>query len=215
MTDSSRPLGSLPNFSNSAEIQKAAAIIKTGGLIIFPTRGLYGIGADVFNPEAVARVFALKNRPADKPLLALISHHDMLSMLVPELPPMAKHLMQRFWPGKVTFVLEACRTLPTGLCSAEGKIGVRWVAHPVAAALVAAVGRPITGTSANLSGAEGCAAIDDIPDRISEGVDMCLNSGPLAGGPGSTVVDVTGAAPRILRQGALSAEEIMAALSDL
>lgn len=198
-----------------AQIQKAAAIINSGGLIIFPTSGLYGIGADVFNPEAVARIFAVKGRPADKPLLALISHQDMLPMLARELPPMAEHLMQRFWPGQVTFVLDARAMLPAGLCSAEGKIGVRWVAHPVAAALVAAVGRPITGTSANLSGAEGCAAVDDIPDGISEGVDMLLNSGRLAGGPGSTVVDVTGEAPLILRPGAVSAEEIRAALSGL
>jgi L-threonylcarbamoyladenylate synthase len=194
------------------EISKAAAVIRRGGLVIIPTRGLYGIAADVFNPAAVTRVFALKGRPVDKPLLALINHRDMLTMLVRSILPQAERLMEQFWPGQVTFVLNAAPGLPEGMCSADGNIGVRWVAHPVADALVTTVGRPITGTSANLSGDKGAANIDEIPRQVLNSIDMVLDAGELAGGPGSTVVDVTGEGPLVLRQGAVPAGTITAAL---
>lgn len=194
------------------EITKAAAIIRRGGLVIIPTRGLYGIAADIFIPAAVTRVFAIKDRPADKPLLALINHQDMLTMLVKSIPPQAERLMKQFWPGQVTFVLNAAPGLPEGMSSSDGNIGVRWVAHPVADALVTAVNRPITGTSANLSGDKGAANIDEIPRQVLDSVDMVLDAGELAGGPGSTVVDVTGERPQVLRQGAIPAETITAAL---
>jgi L-threonylcarbamoyladenylate synthase len=192
------------------QIETAAAVIQHGGLVVIPTRGLYGIAADVFNPAAVARVFTLKGRSAKRPLLALINHMDMLSLLVKNVPSQAERLINRFWPGRVTLVLDAVPGLPEGMCSADGKIGVRWVAHPVAAALVCAAGCPITGTSANLSGENGAADIRDIPSPILDGVEMVLDAGPLAGGPGSTVVDATGERPLILRHGVVSAEEITA-----
>lgn len=197
------------------EITKAAAIIQRGGLVIIPTRGLYGIAASVFIPAAVTRVFALKGRPTDKPLLALINHRDMLTILVKNIPPQAERLMKQFWPGQVTFVLKAAPGLPQGMCSADGNIGVRWVAHPVVNALVTAAGRPITGTSANLSGDKGAANIDEIPRQVLDSVDMVLDAGELAGGPGSTVVDVTGERPLILRQGAVPAETITTALKSV
>ena len=98
------------------------------------------------------------------------------------------------------------------MCSDQGAIGVRWVAHPVALALVSAVGNPVTGTSANLSGQPGCATVQAIDPEMIRKVDLVLDAGELAGGPGSTVVDVTGPAPVILRQGALAADAIFAAL---
>ena len=195
------------------EITKAAAILKGGGLVIIPTHGLYGIAADIFNPAAVDRVFTLKGRPKDKPLLALINHIDMLNLLAKSVFHRAERLMNQLWPGQVTFVLHAQPDLPAGICSADGKIGVRLVAHPIAAALIAAAGTPLTGTSANLSGQSGCAVIDQIPEAVLAGVDMVLDAGTLAGGPGSTVVDITGEKPLILRQGALAADAITTALN--
>lgn len=199
----------------SEEISKAAAILKGGGLVIIPTHGLYGIAADIFNPAAVDRVFTLKSRPKDKPMLALINHMDMLPLLAKSVPIQAERLMNQLWPGQVTFVLHAQPDLPAGICSTDGKIGIRRVAHPVAAALIAAAGTPLTGTSANLSGQSGRAALDQIPEAVSAGVDMILDAGILAGGPGSTVVDVTGEKPLILRQGALAADAITAALNSI
>jgi L-threonylcarbamoyladenylate synthase len=200
--------------SLNATIRCAAAIIRRGGLVVFPTHGLYGLGADALDPDAVRRVFEAKGRSGAKPLSALISSLEMLDLLAQAVSPLARRLMQRLWPGKVTFVVPARQGLPPGMCSNLGRIGVRWVAHPVAAALVSAVGGPVTGTSANLSGQPGCAAVQHIPAEILDKVDLVLDAGELAGGPGSTVVDVTGPDPRILRQGALAADKITAALKD-
>lgn len=190
-------------------IDIAAAALHAGKLVVFPTSGLYGLGGDAFNPEAVGQVFKIKNRSLDKPLLVLISHRQMLSQIVEKVPSMAAYFMDRFWPGKVTLVMEARKGLPHGLCSQAGKVGVRWVAHPVAAALVNALGRPIIGTSANLTGAGGCASADQLDKAFTARVDMVLNAGVLRGSGGSSVVDVTGDQPRILRQGVVPASVIV------
>lgn len=189
-------------------IGRAAALVRQGRVVVFPTLGLYGLGADPLNPEAVERIFTLKGRDADKPLLVLIDHPDMLARVAEPANAMARHLMSRFWPGRVTFVVRARRDLPPGLTAGSGKIGVRQAAHPVAAALVRAVGGPLIGTSANLSGAGACAAVKDLDPAVLEAAEMVLDSGPLSG-KASTVVDVTGRAPEILREAAVPAADIL------
>lgn len=191
-------------------IQRAADVLRSGGVIVFPTRGLYGLGADARNAAGVARIFTLKGRPAKNPLLVIVGRRDMLDPLVNAIPPAAAFLMDRFWPGGVTFVLEARPGLARGICSTQGRIGVRLAGHPVAAALSVAIDGPITGTSANLSGTGGCADIDAIQKNVLEAVDLVLDAGPLAGGSGSTVVDVTGQHPVILREGVVPGSRIMA-----
>ena len=200
--DSARP--------DAAVIARAAETIHTGGVVVFPTLGLYGLGADPFNPKAVQRVFEIKNRAAGKALLVLIADMSGLDRVARPPNVMARDLMRRFWPGRVTFVLTARKDLPVALTGNSGNIGVRLVAHPVAAALVRAVAAPLTGTSANISGAGGCPTVQQIDIELLSGVDLILDAGPLAGGPGSTVVDVTGEAPLILREGAIGADEILA-----
>jgi L-threonylcarbamoyladenylate synthase len=194
-------------------IALAAQVMKKGGVVIFPTQGLYGLGVAAHNDQAVAGLFALKGRPADKPLLVLIHKRDQLTTLVSRVDAVSAFLMDRFWPGRITFVLPAQPGLAPGLVSADGKIGVRLAGHPVAAALVVAVGGPITGTSANLSGSGGCATIADIGAPVLSQADLVLDAGPLDG-IGSTVVDATGASPLILRVGAISAECVMAAFRE-
>ncbi len=190
-------------------IAAAAAVMRHNGVVILPTSGLYGLGANAANIAAVNRIFAIKNRPSDKPLLVLISHRRMLSRIVTDIPPMATYLMEAFWPGKVTLVMQGRKDLPDGLCSSTGKVGVRLVGHPVASALVNAVGCPVTGTSANLSGSGGSFQVDAIDKEVMASVDMVLDAGVLAGGPGSTVVDVTGEAPDIVREGAVTVTTVM------
>lgn len=190
-------------------IAEAAAAISQGGVVILPTSGLYGLCCDALNAKAVRRIFDIKNRSLEKSLLVLISRRGMLSAIVGAETAMATELMDRFWPGKLTLVMQGRKDLPQGLCSDTGKVGVRLVAHPVAAAVVQAVGGPVTGTSANLAGAGGCAAIDAVDPKVVQSVDLILDAGTLGGGPGSTVVDVTGAAPRVLREGAVPAADIM------
>lgn len=192
-----------------ALIDEAAAILNRGGVVILPTSGLYGLCCNALNEAAVRRIFSIKNRARGKPLLVLISHRKMLSDIVAAETALANPLMDRFWPGKLTLVMPGRKGLPQGLCSDTGKVGVRLVAHPVAAAVVQAVGGPVTGTSANLSGAGGCAAVDAVDPKVVRSVDLILDAGTLEGGPGSTVVDVTGAAPRILREGAVPTAAIM------
>lgn len=192
-------------------IAQAVKIVRQGGVIVFPTSGLYGLGADALDDQAVEKVFTIKNRESGKPLLALIDQFPMINRLVLSVSRMARYLMEAFWPGKVTFVVPARDDLPSGLTDGSLKIGVRLVAHPVAAAVIQTLGRPLTGTSANISGMQSCASIDQLPSAVLDTVDLVLDAGALAGGPGSTVVDVTGAKPVILREGAVPTDQIMAA----
>ncbi len=191
---------------------KAARIIKQGGVVLFPTRYLYGLGADAFNSAAVARVFEIKQRPYHKPLLVLLDKQENLSRLVKTIPPAARRIMDRFWPGDVTIVLLAKANLPENLTAGTGKIGVRMPQHPIARALTNAVEGPITATSANVAGKVGCSQIQDLDPLIAEKLDLILDAGPLEGGIGSTVVDVTTETLKILREGAIPGRDILSAL---
>ncbi len=189
-------------------IRRAARTMQSGGLIVFPTSGLYGLGADATSEAAIDRIFRAKRRISTKPILVLIKDAGQLDRLVTRLSDTARQLIRRHWPGGVTFVFDARRDLPSSLTAGTGKIGVRVPAHPVALALVASVDFPVTATSANLSGQRGCASVEDLPSRFTAQVDLVLNAGTLAGGKGSTVVDVTGKRPVILRPGRVPAEDI-------
>ncbi len=191
-------------------IDCAAGIMDRGGVIVFPTLGLYGLGADALNPRAVQRIFDLKGRQRNKPLLVMVADMPGLEQAARRPSAAALHLMRHFWPGKVTFVLPARRGLPQALTGGSPKIGVRIPGHPVAAALVKTLGRPITGTSANLAGAGGCSDIKQLAPALAAGVDAILDAGPLTGGKGSSVVDLCGAVPEIIREGAVSAAAILA-----
>ncbi len=194
--------------ADAAAVERAARIVRRGGVVVFPTTGLYGLGADAFNPEAVARVFDIKQRPAAKPVLILVREAGDLATLVTEITPDARRLAERFWPGRVTLIFSASAKVPALLTGGTGRIGIRVAGHPVAAALLEGVGGPITATSANRSGFPGCADIAALDPRVAAGVDLVLDAGRLAGGAGSTVIDVSGGPPRILREGAVPAAEI-------
>ncbi len=190
-------------------IQHAATAVKQGGVIAFPTRCLYGLGADAFNAEAVDRVFKIKKRPSQKPILILVDRRMQLERLVSHVSKAAARIMDQFWPGRVTLVFDAADTVPYHLTAGTAKIGIRLPGHPVAAALVNSLGRPLTGTSANLSGRPGCRRIDDLDPQLIQHLDIVLDAGPLKGGTGSTVVDVTKDMPRVLREGEVSTKEIL------
>jgi len=190
-------------------IQRAALTMRKGGIIVFPTSGLYGLGADATSDEAIRRIFQIKHRVTAKPILILIRNTGQLDRWVTTVPEMARKLIHRHWPGGVTLVFDARQNLPPNLTAETGKIGIRLPAHPVAAALVDTVDFPVTGTSANLAGQPGCATIDDLPSQIIDHVDLVLDAGPLAGGKGSTVVDVTGKQPETLRTGVVPPAHIL------
>ena len=183
-------------------------IIQNGGVVVFPTTGLYGLAADATHPAAIEKVFAIKRRPSNKPLLILVPDRDAISNLVQEIPPAAERAMASFWPGKLTLVFKASTGILPSLTAGTGHIGIRLPVHPVAQALVRAVGRPITATSANLSGQSGCSCIADLEPAVTESVDLILDAGPLEGGAGSTILDVTCDPPIVLREGAVSKDLI-------
>ena len=196
-------------------IAEAAAIIKKGGVVVFPTRCLYGLGADALDPHAVEKIIKIKQRPADNPILVLIHCRRQLDSLVANITPKAVAIMDTFWPGRVTLVFEAGDTLSNRLTAHTGKIGVRLAGHPVASALIKQVGSPVTGTSANLSGKPGCRQIQYLDPPIAKRVDLVLDAGMLEGGVGSTVVDVTEDRPQILREGQVTAEQILRILAEI
>jgi len=191
-------------------IQTAAAVVKKGGVVAFPTTGLYGLGVDAFNAAGVDRLFDIKQRFRDKPILILIDSPTQLQGLAAVIPDTAVRIMDHFWPGGVTLVFEAAAGVPEILTANTGKIGIRLAGHPVAAALVSAAKGPITGTSANFSGAVGCRRVEDLDPALIRRLDFIIDSGPLKGGRGSTVVDVTGKRLRILREGEVGEREILA-----
>ena len=193
-------------------LQSARAVL-SGDLVVFPTRCLYGLAADAFNENAVEKVFRAKGRPPENPILILIRHERDLKGLVTVVPETAVTLMRKLWPGELTLVFPAADTVPAALTGGTGKIGIRLPAHPVARALVEAVGRPITGTSANVSGQPGCTDIELLAEKIAVSAAVIIDSGPLAGGVGSTVVDVTREKPQILRSGAVPDAVIRASLA--
>ncbi|MBW2603535.1 MAG: threonylcarbamoyl-AMP synthase [Deltaproteobacteria bacterium] len=196
------------------QIVATSQIIKDGGVIVFPTQYLYGLGADALNVEAVDKVFEIKRRSYHKPLLVLIPHRKDLTKLVRHVSSAAVQIMNCFWPGGVTLIFRAKDTLPANLLADTDKVGIRMPQHPVASALSKAVGCPLTATSANITGGSGCSTVSDIDPRISDKVDLILDAGPVRGGIGSTVVDVTVDPPKILREGAIPAKDIFIALED-
>jgi len=204
-----------PIEPEEAAIQEAAGVIRRGGVVVFPTTGLYGLGADGLNVEAIELVFDVKHRPAANPILILVPERAGVGDVVEEIPPAAEKIMSRFWPGAVTLVFRARSHVSSLLTAGTGKIGIRQPAHAVAAKLVAAVQGPITGTSANLSGEPGASSVNHLPGEIIDAVDMVLDAGPLKGGPGSTVVDITTEPPTVLREGTISISRISEQLSGL
>jgi len=184
-----------------AALARAAAVLRDGGLVAFPTETFYGLGAAALDAAAVRRVFAVKGRPEAKPLLVLVDTPDRVAELVAEIPPRARALMARHWPGPLTLVMRARPELPEALTAGTGTIGVRLSPHPVARGLAAALGGPVTAPSANPSGAAPPTTAAEVLAYFPDALPLVLDGGPTPGGPASTVVDVTVDPPRILRAG--------------
>jgi L-threonylcarbamoyladenylate synthase len=182
-------------------IAEAAGWLRRGGIVGFPTESFYGLGAAALDGTAVDRVFRVKGRPESKPLLVLVDSIPMAEALCAEIPDGAREMMTRFWPGPLTLVLRALAAVPVTVTAGTGTVGVRLPAHPVALALVAAAGTPVTAPSANPSGQEPPTTAQEVVRYFEGRVDIVLDGGPTAGGPGSTVADCTVWPPRVLRQG--------------
>jgi L-threonylcarbamoyladenylate synthase len=200
-TNKDKDTGARPNAS---QVEQAASILRQGGLVVYPTETFYGIAADHTNAPALDRLAQLKGRPAHKPIALILSRTEEVDLLASKVPPMARELMARYWPGPLTLIMQARPGLHSLLVSSDGGVGMRMSPHQTASGLAAALGRAITATSANLSGGPPVLHVSDLADEIVNGVDMVLDGGPCAGGKGSTMVDVRIIPPKILRQGPVS-----------
>jgi L-threonylcarbamoyladenylate synthase len=193
-----------PRDPEPAAIAQAAAVLRAGCLVAFPTETFYGLGADALDPEAVARVFQAKGRPDSKPLLVLVDSVEMARTLVCEVPPAVEPLLRAHWPGPLTVVFRARPHVPDGLTAGTGTVGVRLPGHAVARALVRALGRPVTAPSANPHGQPSPTTADAVRRGLADAVEVVLDGGPTPGGQPSTVLDVTVTPYRIIRAGAIA-----------
>jgi L-threonylcarbamoyladenylate synthase len=185
-------------------IARAAAILRDGGVVAFPTETFYGLGAAADDAAAVRRIFQLKGRDETKPLLVLVDSVAMAESLAAGLTARARELMARHWPGALTLVLRARPGLPPALTAGTGTIGVRLSPHPVARDLVRALGRPVTAPSANREGAAPASTAAAVLAAFDGAIDLVLDGGATTGGAASSVVDVTTEAARVLREGAVA-----------
>lgn len=191
---------------DAAAIPVALQVLKAGGLVAFPTDTVYGLAADLFNPQAIDRIFEAKDRDMSKAVAVLLATIEQLEQVAQGISPQASKLAARFWPGALTLVLARKAGLPDNL-SALPTIGVRMPDHAFARRLLTAAG-PLATTSANRSGMPDATNAGQVLAQLDGRVDLVLDGGDSPGGVPSTVVDCTGADIRILRQGAIPAEEI-------
>jgi len=194
-------LGVDASAASRGTLDEAVAILRRGGLVAFPTESFYGLGADARNPGALARVFGVKGRPEQKPLLVLVDSVAMAETLAAEITAGARDLMARHWPGALTLVLAAAAHVPPALTAGTGTVGMRMPGHPVALGLVRAAGFPVTAPSANPSGDAPPTTALAVSRYFEGALDLILDGGPTAGGAGSTIADCTAWPPRVLRQG--------------
>lgn len=190
-------------------IRKAARILRSGGLVAFPTETVYGLGADATNPEAIRRIYEAKGRPPTNPL---IIHCESVEQIrrdcVTDWPDDAQKLAEAFWPGPLTLILPKSPQIPDLATAGLKFVGVRIPEPPVARALIAAAGRPIAAPSANRSNRISPTLAQHVADDLGGRIEMILDAGPCRAGVESTVLDLSGASPRILRPGPITARQI-------
>ena len=192
-------------------VDRARHIILSGGIVAFPTESFYGLAVNASDENAIGRLFKIKKRMDNMPVLVLIPSLEYLKGYVADVPEIALRLIGRFWPGGLTLLFKAGSGISPLLTSGTGKIGVRISSHPLAAALARAVDSPITGTSANISGKPGCVTAKEVYSSLGRGVDLILDGGETKGGKGSTILDVTVNPPEIIREGMISREQLQEA----
>ncbi|HRI04045.1 MAG TPA: L-threonylcarbamoyladenylate synthase [Pyrinomonadaceae bacterium] len=189
---------------------EAAEFIKRGGIVAFPTETVYGLGANVFDEQAVAKIFEAKRRPADNPLIAHISDIGQITTLATEVTENAEKFIQIFFPGPLTIVLPKFDAVPYIATAGLDTIGVRMPRFELAHRLIAACGVPVVAPSANLSGRPSPTTWHAVAEDLDDRIDCILQGDPTEIGLESTVVDCTGEVPLLLRQGAVSLEQLKA-----
>jgi len=181
-------------------------VLRGGDLVAFPTETFYGLGAAALDAAAVRRVFEVKGRPETRPLLVLVDSVEMVEHLAGTIPSAARRFMARHWPGALTLVVPASGNVPHEVTAGTATVGVRWSSHPVATGLVTALGAPVTAPSANVTDGAPPTTADQVRAYFDGKIALVLDGGPTAGGPPSTVLDVTVEPAHVIRAGAVAVE---------
>jgi L-threonylcarbamoyladenylate synthase len=194
-------------------IDYAAGFIKRGDVVAIPTDTFYGLSADPFNLAAIERVFQIKGRPENRALPILVDSIKQGVSLARDVPDAFLTLAHKFWPGALTIVVEATHRLPLKVTGNSGRVALRWADSRITTALIGAVGGPVTGTSANLSGHPSCSNAMALAEQLGSRIPLILDSGDTNGTLASTIVRIDGDEWSIVREGAIPNAEVEAALS--
>ena len=195
------PVLSSPKRGDANIFAGALRILKSGGIIAYPTESSYALGVCAKDEGAVKKLFALKKRPADKPLPIIVGDRDILLSIVKKITDQAGDLMKRYWPGPLTLIFEARDTLPLLLTGGSGKVAVRIPGPGIALDMVRVLKMPVTATSANPSGGRPAITADEVLEYFGDSVDLIIDAGAAPGGMPSTIIDITVCPPVLLRRG--------------
>lgn len=204
-----------PLAPEAGPIQQAAQLLCAGRLVAFPTETVYGLGANALDPQAVARIFVAKRRPASDPLIVHLASFAQLESVAQDIPPIAEQLARQFWPGPLTLVLRKRPVIASNVTAGQDTVAVRVPANPIALALLSAANLPIAAPSANLFGQTSPTSAQHVLEDLGGRIDLILDGGQTQIGLESTVLDVTCAPARILRPGGTPPEQLRRLLPDL
>jgi L-threonylcarbamoyladenylate synthase len=192
-----------------ADLNRAVSVLNGGGVVAFPTETYYGLAVDPLNPLALNHLFSLKQRAITKPILTLVDDRKSLSSLVQNIPILYEPLMEEFWPGPLTLIFPARLNLPTLLTAGTSTIGVRQSSHPFARQLLRAFGRPLTATSANISGRAAAVDAYEVKAQFGAKIDMVFDGGKTPGIVGSTIIGLEGDKLTLIREGVIPFTDIL------
>lgn len=203
------------NHIKDEELKEAAGILRSGGLVAFPTETVYGLGGNALDEDAARKIYAAKGRPSDNPLIAHVSCVEEVEPLVKEIPEAGRKLMEAFWPGPLTMIFPKSDKVPYGTTGGLDTVAIRMPDDPVANRLIALAGVPVAAPSANTSGRPSPTTADHVWQDMNGRIDMIIDGGPVGIGVESTIVDVSSAVPAVLRPGAITMEMLEEVLGEV
>jgi L-threonylcarbamoyladenylate synthase len=197
-----------PQNIDMQKIEQAAQILRSGGLVAFPTETVYGLGADAFNADAVSQIFTVKERPTNDPIIVHVAEQAQLTTVAMDIPPIVNTLIEKFWPGPLTIVLKRAAQVAQNVGGGHATVGVRMPAHPVALALITSLGKPIAAPSANRFGHTSPTDAHHVLDDLNAKIPLILDAGATEIGVESTVIDLSVDPPQLLRPGGVPLEAL-------
>ena len=203
------------NHIKDEELKEAAGILRSGGLVAFPTETVYGLGGNALDEDAARKIYAAKGRPSDNPLIAHVSCVEEVEPLVKEIPEAGRKLMEAFWPGPLTMIFPKSEKVPYGTTGGLDTVAIRMPDDLVANRLIALAGVPVAAPSANTSGRPSPTTADHVWQDMNGRIDMIIDGGPVGIGVESTIVDVSSAVPAVLRPGAITMEMLEEVLGEV